>query len=74
MDFHNQVPIFILHVLEANVSEDARIVDENIYAPERLDGSLDNCVAVLDTVVVGNGLAASLLDLVDDHVGSLYDG
>src|SRR5665213_413983 len=41
MDFHNQIPVIILHVLEAYVPEDTSIVDEDIDPAEALDGSLN---------------------------------
>jgi hypothetical protein len=71
MNLDNQVPIIILHVLEADVAEDTGIVDEDVDAAESLDGSFDDCLTILDTAIVGNGLAASFFDLLNDHIGSL---
>lgn len=71
MDLHDQVPVLILDVLEADISQDTGIVDEDIDSAESTDGSLDDALAVLDRVVVGDGLSARGLDLVDDDVGSL---
>ena len=72
VDLEDEVPVLILHVLEGDVAEDTGVVDEDIDAAELLDGGLDDLVAVLDAVVVGDGLAASGLDLVDNHIGSLF--
>ena len=71
MDRVDQVPIRVLHVLEADISQDTGIVDENIDATECLDSGLDDPIAVLDGIVVGDGLAASGLDLVDNYISSL---
>lgn len=71
MDLVNQVPVLVLDVLEADVSQDTSIVDQDINATKRLDGRLDDLLAVLDRVVVGDGLAARGLDLVDNYISSL---
>lgn len=73
LDVHgvDQIPIRILHVLEADVSQDTSVVDEDVDAAEGLNGSLDDLLAILDAVVVGNSLSAGLFDLVDDNVGGL---
>jgi len=71
VDLEDQVPVRILHVLEADVPEDAGVVDEHIDASEALDGRVDDLLAVLDRVVVGHGLSAGGLDLVDDDIGGL---
>ena len=71
MYLHDQVPIFVLHILEANVSQYAGIVDENIDPPEVVYGCLDDSLAILDAVVVGDGLAAGFSDLVDDDICGL---
>jgi hypothetical protein len=72
MDLLDQIPILILHVLETDISQDSSIVDEDIDAAKCLDGSGNNGSAVLDAVVVGNGLSASGLDLVDNYIGGLW--
>lgn len=66
MDLDNQIPILILHILKADVPQDPRIVDEHIDPPKRLNGRLDDLVAVLNAVVVRDRLAARGFDLVDD--------
>jgi hypothetical protein len=67
----DEVPILVLHVLETDVAEDTCVVDQDVDTAECLNGSVDDLVAVLDAVVVGNRLAASGLDLVNDNIGSL---
>lgn len=71
MHLHDQIPIRILHVLEADIAQNTGIVDQDIDAAECFDRRLDDSVSVLDTVVVGNRLAARLLDLVNDNISSL---
>ncbi len=71
VDLHNEIPVLVCEVLEADVMEDTGIVDEDIDAAKGVDGGVDDLVAKLDAVVVGNGLAASGLDFVDDDISSL---
>ena len=71
MDLVDEVPILLLHVLEADVTQDACIVDEHIDAAKAVNGRLDDVLSVLDRVVVGNGLAARGANLVDDFVCGL---
>jgi hypothetical protein len=74
LDVHvvDEIPVRLLHVLEADVAQDAGIVDEDVDAPKRVNGRLDDGLALLDRVVVGDGLASSGADLVDDLVGGLH--
>lgn len=71
VDLDNQVPVLVLDVLEADVTQDAGVVDEDIDATEGLDGGVDDALAVLDRVVVCDSLAAGCLDLVDDDISGL---
>jgi hypothetical protein len=71
VDLEDQVPILVLDILEADVSQDTSVVDEDVDTAERLDRSVDDLVAVLYRVVVCDGLSASLLYLVDDDIGGL---
>ena len=68
---HDEVPVLILEVLEAGIAEDTGIVDDDVDTAESLDGGVDDLVTKLDGIVVGDGLAARSLDLVDDEVSSL---
>jgi hypothetical protein len=69
----DQIPVGILHVLKADIAQNTSVVEQNINAAEGLDGGLDNGFAILDTVVVGDGLAASGADLLDDIICGLED-
>ena len=71
MDPINKIPVLILHVLEADITENTGIVEQDVNTTKILDGSLNDFVTKLDAVVIGNSLAASLLDLIDNDVGSL---
>jgi hypothetical protein len=71
VNLDDEVPVLVLHVLEADVAQNACIVDEDIDAAKVLDRGVDDLLAELDGIVVGDGLAASLLDLVDDDVCGL---
>lgn len=66
MDFVDQIPILIFHVLKANISKDAGIVDENINTAKGLDGSVNNLVSKLDAIVVGDGVSTLCLDFIDN--------
>jgi hypothetical protein len=65
MNLHDEVPIIIFHVLEADIPQDAGVVEEDIDTTEGIDGGLNNAFAILDTVIVGYGLAASILNFAD---------
>ena len=52
MDANDQVPVLVLDVLEADVSEDTGVVDEDVDAAKGLDGGVDDALAVLYRVVV----------------------
>ena len=71
MDAVDQIPVRLFHVLETDISQDTGVVDEDINTSECVDGRLDDGLTVLDRVVVGDGLAASGADLIDDLVCSL---
>lgn len=71
MHSHDQIPVLIRHILEADIPQNARIVDQNIYPPEVPYGGIDDALAILDAVVVGYGLAARLFDLLDNFVCGL---
>lgn len=71
VDLHDQVPVLVGQVLEADVTEDTGVVDDNVDTAESLDGGVDDLLTELDGVVVGDGLAAGSLDFVDDDISSL---
>lgn len=71
VDTVDQVPVLVLHVLEADIPQDTGVVEKHIDAAKVLDSGIDDALAVLDAVVVGYRVTASGADLVDDHIGSL---
>jgi hypothetical protein len=71
VDVVDEVPVRLLHVLEADIAQDAGIVDEHIDAPKGIDGRLDDGLSILHRVVVGDRFSACGADLVDDLVGGL---
>jgi hypothetical protein len=73
VDLEDQVPVLVLHVLEADIAQDTGVVDQDVDPAERLDGGVDNLLAVLDAVVVGYCLAACGFDLVDDNICGLEE-
>ena len=68
----DQVPIGLLHVLEADIAQDTGVVDEDIDAPKSIDCGLDDVLSILDRIVVGDCITACGLDLLDDFVCSLW--
>ena len=71
MDAVDQIPVRLFHVLEADISQDTGVVDENIDAAEGINGCLDNSLSVFYRVVVGDRLAASGADRLDDFICGL---
>lgn len=71
MDIVDQIPILIFHVLKANISKDAGIVDKNIDTAEVLNGSLNDLVSEFYAIVVGYGVSTLRLDFIDDDIRSL---
>jgi hypothetical protein len=69
---HDQIPVGVLHVLETDITEDTSVIDEDVDTAEVLDSGVDDFVAEFNTVVVGNSLAALLLDFVDHDICSLF--
>ena len=73
MYLNDQVPVLIFHVLEANVTQNACVVDQDVDSPKFLDGCLDYTLAIYHIVVVGNSLSASSPDFIDNDISSLND-
>lgn len=71
MDLVDQLPVLIFHVLEADVPQDAGIIDENVNTAKILNGSVDDLVSEFDAVVVGNGFAPGGFDLFHDQICGL---
>ena len=73
MNFDDQVPVLVLHILEAYISKNARIVDQDINPSKLLYGGFDDLFTISHIVVVGNGFTACCSDLVDDNISGLFD-
>lgn len=73
MNLLDEIPIGILEVLEGDIPQDTSVVDEDVDGTESLDGSLNDLLAVLNGIVVGNGLSAILLDLLNNNICSLWN-
>lgn len=67
----DKIPVLLLHVLEADIAQNAGIVDEHIDAPKVVNGRLDDGLSIFDRIVVGNGLAACSADRLNDFVCGL---
>lgn len=52
MDVINGVPLIITHIGETFVTQDARIVDQNIDTPIRIDSRLYDFIALSDGIVI----------------------
>ena len=69
VDVDDRVPLVLGHVEAHLVAEDAGVVDEHVEPTEGLDRLVDERLGagpVAAVVVVGDGLAAGVGDLVDD--------
>lgn len=71
VDLGNQIPVLVLHILKADITEDTGIVNENIYTAEVLNSGVDNAFTVLNTIIVGNSLPTSGFNLIDHNIGGL---
>jgi hypothetical protein len=69
----NQIPVLVFHVLEADISQDTSVVEQDVNAAIILNSGLDDLLTMLYAVVVGYRFTASSFDLVDDDVGCLVD-
>ena len=71
VDGDDRIPEVLSRVGEGLVAQDARVVDDDVAVVEGVDRSLQDRLPALDgrdVVVVGCGLTAGRLDLVDDLV------
>jgi hypothetical protein len=72
MNLVDQVPVGLLHVLEADIAQDTGIVDQHVDATKVVDGRLDNEITILDRVVVCDRLAACGANLLNDCIRRLF--
>lgn len=73
MNLDNQVPILVFHILKADITENARIVDQDVNPSKLLDGSLDDVLSIFDAVVIGNCVSTCSSDHIDNNVGGLEE-
>lgn len=71
MDLHDQVPVRIFDVLEADIPQDTGVVDEHVDSAKSLDRGVNDLVALLDRVVVCDSITTRSLDFLYDNIGSL---
>jgi hypothetical protein len=63
MNLVDQVPVGLLHVLEADIAQDTGIVDQHVDATKVVDGRLDNEITIL---------AACGANLLNDCIRRLF--
>ena len=72
MDLVDQIPVLIFHVLEADIPQNAGIIDENINAAKILNSGLDDLLACFNAVVVGHRFAAGGFDFLHNQICGLH--
>src|SRR5262249_27895085 len=71
----HRVPLFLGHVEDHAVAQDAGAVHQNVELPEGIDRRLDQTLSAFDggdVVGIGYGLAAGLLDFLHDLLGRSF--
>jgi hypothetical protein len=71
MHSHNQIPIRILHVLQRNIPQNPRVINQHIYPSKVLNSRSYDFFPALDAVVVRYCDAACFCDFCDDLVCGL---
>ena len=71
MNLVDQVPVLIFHLLEGNISQNAGIIDENIYLSEVVNCSFDYFLSEFYWIVVSNCDSSLGLYLVDNLISSI---
>lgn len=71
VDLHDQVPVFVGQVLETDIAQDARVIDEHVNTAEVVNRRLDDFLAILHAVIICYCLPPGCLDLVDYYIRSL---
>ena len=72
VNLNDQVPILVLHVLEAYVSQNARIIDQDVNPAKLLDRRLYNVLTILHAVIVGDCVSTRSTDLFDNNISGLH--
>ena len=68
---HHLVPLLVAHRFERLVTKNTCVVDENIHTAPLVNGLLNDLGALCIRVIVGDGLATSLGDLLHSKIGGL---
>jgi hypothetical protein len=71
MHLDDQIPIVISHVLEADITQDAGVINKDVDPAEGPDSRIDDTIAVLYAVVVRDGPPARGANLLNHDIGSL---
>ena len=71
VDLDDKIPVFLSHLLETDISQDARIINNNIHFSESVHGGLHYFVSELHTVIIGHRHSSFGLDLLHYFVRSL---
>lgn len=66
----DEIPVLIRCTGKGAIAQNASIVDQNVNTPERVQGRLDNGIAILHAVVVRHGLAPRINDFLHHLVRS----
>ena len=73
MHLDYEIPIIIGHVFEADISQNARVVQKYVYPAKFSDCRVDYLVPMLNAVIVGYGRAPGSTDFINNHVCCLHD-
>ena len=73
MNLNDQVPVVVCHVFEADIPQNAGIVEEDVNPPKFLDSRIDDPITILDAVIIRNGLSACSSYLIYYHVCGLQE-
>jgi hypothetical protein len=71
MDFHDEIPIKLRHLLEGNISKDTSVVNDDINSTKSINCSLYNLIAKFNRIVVCDSLSTGFLDLIDNKISGI---
>ena len=72
MNCHHPVPVRVGHSFKADVLQYPSIVDQHVDAAKTVYGRLDNFLAILYAIEIGNSLSASCFDFMYNCIGRLF--
>lgn len=70
MNFHDEIPILIFHLLEGDISEDSCIIDEDIDSSEIIHCCFNNLISKLDRIIVGYSRASFRFNFLNNFICS----